>query len=214
MRESVRSHRTRLCQRPLISTRIPHPALILSSSTPQLDAADVSSEWRDENGCVCAKNVNYARRCPKARDLIPVDGSNVILRRNAAAAFLCRICHETCAQTRASHLLECSVAGCCGGYSICRTCVGVVIRESSVSCLLNNFAVAMFKSGQCDDALEAHESALELSRSFLSPDHPDIACSMDGIARSHLKIGRHNEVQRGMDARATHSNATLLCPVV
>jgi hypothetical protein len=37
------------------------------------------------------------------------------------------------------------------------------------------------------------KNALKLRQSFLSPDHPDIVISKDGIARVYLKIGPNDE---------------------
>ena len=111
-------------------------------SALQPHAIDVASQWRDENGRVCPKSVNYARHCPKGHDLIPVNGSDVTRWRKPGAAVLCRICHGSYAYTHASHLLECSVAHCCGGYFVCRMCVTAIvgIGELSVSRSLDDAA--------------------------------------------------------------------------
>ena len=111
-------------------------------SALQPHAIDSASQWRDENGRVCPKSVNYARHCPKGHDLIPVNGSDVTLWRKPGAAVLCRICHGSYAHTHASHSLECSVAHCCGGYFVCRMCVTAIvgIGELSVSRSLDDAA--------------------------------------------------------------------------
>jgi hypothetical protein len=62
-----------------------------------------ATEWLDEYGRQCMKNVNYAVQCPKGHSLVPA-------AQQLQRSLLCRVCH------RFVHpKLQCGVIGCCGG---------------------------------------------------------------------------------------------------
>ena len=77
------------------------------------------TQWLDEAGCECPKNVDFSRQCAKGHALAPrVAGG-------AHARLMCRLCHCFCPghSDDAAHWLMCSVdAGCCGAYAVCRNC--------------------------------------------------------------------------------------------
>jgi hypothetical protein len=97
---------------------------------------NLSTEWVDENGVVCPKNVNFARQCPKGHEL----GSAC-----SSAQQLCRMCHcysRGCDE--ACRWLVCSVVeGCCGGYAVCDKCSAAspTTHSASTQCDMFCFSV-------------------------------------------------------------------------
>jgi hypothetical protein len=83
---------------------------------------NVETDWKDEDGRVCPKNVDYSRQCPKGHDLVPI----VHECQCDIARLRCRICHESIERQHASLWQLCSVSGCCGGYAVCGSCVSVL----------------------------------------------------------------------------------------
>ncbi len=84
-------------------------------------AINFATEWLDEDGHVCPKNVDYATQCPKGHALQPLvagDGS-----AQAQQSLMCRVCHSFTDRERASQWLVCGVTGCCGGYVVCDSCI-------------------------------------------------------------------------------------------
>ena len=79
---------------------------------------NLSTEWLDEHGVVCPKNVDFGRQCPKGHALA-ASGCGC-----SSEQLLCRICHcysRVCDE--ACRWLVCSlVEGCCGGYAVCDKC--------------------------------------------------------------------------------------------
>jgi hypothetical protein len=91
--------------------------------TSPAPAVNFATEWLDECNRVCPKSVDYATCCPKGHALVPfADGGG----RAPAQRLMCRICHEFTERQQALLWLVCSVAGCCGGYTVCDTCVGAL----------------------------------------------------------------------------------------
>ena len=88
------------------------------SVQPVTPSIDFSTEWLDEGGCVRAKNVDYATQCPKGHPLTPSAAAH------AQQRLLCRVCHESVSPSLGFFL--CSVAGCCGGYAVCGSCVSAL----------------------------------------------------------------------------------------
>jgi hypothetical protein len=86
-----------------------------------------STEWLDDLGRVCPKNVDYAMQCPKGHALAPFDGSGEPpAQQPSDADVICRVCHGSTQRRLACDWLTCSVAGCCGGYAVCAACVTVL----------------------------------------------------------------------------------------
>jgi hypothetical protein len=77
-----------------------------------------STEWLDENGCVCQKNVDFSRECAKGHTLVPCRSDGVGGRNHV---LMCRVCHVA-AGSKLGDWRVCSVAGCCGGYAVCSSC--------------------------------------------------------------------------------------------
>ena len=65
-----------------------------------------ATQWLDEHGRQCPKNINYATQCPKGHVLAPFPHS----QQQEQQAVICRMCHRLNAP-----LLLCSVKSCCGG---------------------------------------------------------------------------------------------------
>jgi hypothetical protein len=84
-------------------------------------AINFATEWLDEDGCVCPKNVDYATQCPKGHVLVPVADSG----EAQAHRLICRVCHRF-DEPGQSQWHACKVANCCGGYAICRSCVNAL----------------------------------------------------------------------------------------
>ena len=86
-----------------------------------------ATEWLDELGRVCPKNVDYATQCPKGHALAPFDGSGEPPAQEPSDAdVICRVCHGSTQRCDARSWLKCSVAGCCGGYAVCAECSSVL----------------------------------------------------------------------------------------
>jgi len=91
-----------------------------------------ATEWLDEDGRVCPKNVDYATQCPKGHALAPLDGGGAPQAQQASGAdVMCRVCHASTPQQHACEWLVCSVAGCCGGYAVCAACACALDRADA-----------------------------------------------------------------------------------
>ena len=63
---------------------------------PQPRAINFATEWLDEDGRVCPKNVDYATQCPKGHALVPLDGGGGAQAQEASGAdVMCRVCHAS-----------------------------------------------------------------------------------------------------------------------
>ena len=86
-----------------------------------IPAHDFSSEWLDEDGRVCPKNVDFSSQCPKGHSLAAFThcGGNCVTIK-----LMCRLCHGFCLSESAEAVdwLVCSVTGCCSWYAVCRGC--------------------------------------------------------------------------------------------
>ena len=97
------------------------PSNLSLSSAPAINFA---TEWLDDDGCVCPKNVDYASHCPKGHTLVPLVGSGGSQAQPPGDAdLICRVCHGSTQRQHACDWLVCSVAACCGGYAVCAACV-------------------------------------------------------------------------------------------
>ena len=85
---------------------------------PPLPAINLATEWLDEYGDVCPKNVDYATQCPKGHALAPCAGGG-----GGGADLICRVCHGCRQREHALQWRVCSVVGCCRGYVVCDACV-------------------------------------------------------------------------------------------
>ena len=96
-----------------------------SSSAPPPPAINFATEWLDEDGNVCPKNVDYATQCPKGHALAPFvcSGGPQAQQPSDADDVICRVCHGSTQRQHACDWLVCSVAACCGGYAVCAACV-------------------------------------------------------------------------------------------
>jgi hypothetical protein len=102
-----------------------NPNLHPSSSHPhQPPAINFATEWLDEDGRVCAKNVDYATQCPKGHALAPfVCSGDPQAQQAIDADLICRVCHCSTQRPQARVWLVCSVTACCGNYAVCAGCV-------------------------------------------------------------------------------------------
>jgi hypothetical protein len=102
---------------------------------------DFATQWPDELGRICPKDVDYASQCPKGHALVAYAGGGSSV---ASAQRICRVCHGSTQQQHACGWLTCSVAGCCGGYAVCADCVagfGSVHKDSAASTVTDNFCM-------------------------------------------------------------------------
>ena len=109
------------------------PSNLSLSSAPAINFA---TEWLDDDGCVCPKNVDYASHCPKGHTLVPLVGSGGSQAQPPGDAdLICRVCHGSTQRQHACDWLACSVAACCGGYTVCAPCVIVLgsVRSAAVA---------------------------------------------------------------------------------
>jgi hypothetical protein len=108
-----------------------------------------ATEWLDEDGRVCPKNVDYATQCPKGHALTPLDGGGAPQAQQASGAdVMCRVCHASTPRQHACEWLVCGVVGCCGGYAVCAACV-VSLRcshKKSVAASADDFCMMVSSS--------------------------------------------------------------------
>jgi hypothetical protein len=101
-----------------------------------------ATEWLDEDGRVCPKNVDYATQCPKGHHLMPLGGGGAQTQPASGADVMCRVCHASTPRQHACQWLVCSVAGCCGGYTVCVACVGFLgCSSKSVAASSDDFCM-------------------------------------------------------------------------
>jgi hypothetical protein len=122
------------------SALVPSQAAAVLSSLPKCDAklspaaaaVDFATEWLDELGKICPKNVDYATQCPKGHALISFDGSCAAeTQQQGDAEVTCRCCDIT-SQRKLAHLWRtCSVSGCCGGYAVCIACASALVSPTA-----------------------------------------------------------------------------------
>ncbi len=108
------------------------------SVQPVTPSIDFATEWLDEVGRVCAKNVDYATQCPKGHPLTPFLNNSSSAAVHAQQRFLCRVCHESVSPSLGFFL--CSVAG-CGGYAVCSTCVSLLSDVLAATASSNDVSV-------------------------------------------------------------------------
>ena len=117
---------------------------------PQPRAINFATEWLDEDGRVCPKNVDYATQCPKGHDLVSVSlggGGGAEAQQASGADVMCRVCHASTPRQHACEWLVCSVAGCCGGYAVCAACVGLLAcSRKAVAAIADDFCMMVWGS--------------------------------------------------------------------
>ncbi len=62
------------------------------SPAPQPIAISFATEWLDEDGRVCPKNVDYATQCPKGHPLVAHDGIGFPQAQHASVLMSCAAC--------------------------------------------------------------------------------------------------------------------------
>jgi hypothetical protein len=114
---------------------------------PQPRAINFATEWLDEDGRVCPKNVDYATQCPKGHALMPLGGGGAPQAQQASGAdVMCRVCHASTPRQHACEWLVCSVAGCCGGYAVCAACVALLAcPHKSVAASTDDFCMMVLR---------------------------------------------------------------------
>jgi hypothetical protein len=105
---------------------------------PQSRTIDFATEWLDEDGRVCPKNVDYATQCPKGHQLMPLGGGGGG-GGGCGADVMCRVCHASTPRQHACQWLVCSVAGCCGGYAVCAACASALDRADAADAVSEDF---------------------------------------------------------------------------
>jgi hypothetical protein len=115
---------------------------------PQPRAINFGTEWLDEDGRVCPKNVDYATQCPKGHHLVSVSlGGGAEAQQASGADVMCRVCHASMPRQHACEWLVCSVAGCCGGYAVCAACVGLLAcSRKAVAAIADDFCMMVCSS--------------------------------------------------------------------
>ncbi len=108
-----------------------------------------ATDWLDEDGRVCPKNVDYATQCPKGHTLVPLNGGGAPQAQQASVAgVMCRVCHASMSRQYAREWLVCAVAGCCGGYAVCAACVALLCcsHGKSVAASGDDFCIMVSSS--------------------------------------------------------------------
>ncbi len=118
--------------------------LSVQPATPSIDFA---TEWLDEGGRVCAKNVDYATQCPKGHPLTPFLNNSSSAAAHAQQRLLCRGCHESVSPSLGYFL--CSVVG-CSGYAVCGCCVSALSGPLATTASCNDVSVLVsFQHKKC-----------------------------------------------------------------
>ena len=123
---------------PVAQSRAAPAAATSSPAAPVAPAPAINfaTEWLDECNRVCPKSVDYATCCPKGHALVPMaDGGGSA----PALRLMCRICHDFTELQQALLWLVCSVAGCCGGYTVCDTCVSALQNPPAAAAASHDF---------------------------------------------------------------------------
>ena len=128
-------------------------AAAVLSVQPVTPSIDFTSEWLDEDGRVCAKNVDYATQCPKGHSLVPFSIYSSSAAAQAQQRLLCRICHESAERDHVSPSpgwFLCCVVGCCGGYAVCGSCVSALSGVLPAAASSDDVPVLVsFQHNQC-----------------------------------------------------------------
>jgi hypothetical protein len=115
---------------------------------PQPRAINFATEWLDEDGRVCPKNVGYPTQCPKGHDLVSFDcGGGAQARPASGAGVMCRVCHASTLRQHACEWLVCGVVGCCGGYAVCAACIVLLAySRKAVAAIADGFCMMVCSS--------------------------------------------------------------------
>jgi hypothetical protein len=116
---------------------------------PPLPAINFATEWLDKDGRVCPKNVDYATQCPKGHALVSLGGGGggAQAQQASGADVMCRVCHASTPRQHAFEWLVCGVAGCCGGYAVCASCVGLLAcSRKAVAAIADDFCMMVCSS--------------------------------------------------------------------
>jgi hypothetical protein len=116
-----------------------------------------STEWLDEDGRVCPKNVVFSRQCSKGHPLALLGecGSS-----RDCVRLMCRLCHCFCERSsaEAAGWSVCSFdEDCCGGYAVCCSCAQ----------LTSSTAVAPAGSDECSTLVSAGFDSFRTCRLIL-----------------------------------------------
>jgi hypothetical protein len=128
------------------------PAIAAQLATPSIDFA---TEWLDEHGRVCVKDVDYATQCPKGHPLAPFPQDSSSAAAHLQRRLMCRVCHESLecehvSQSPQSQWRICSVMGCCGGYAVCGSCVNALSGVIAAPAASNDVPVMVsFQHTRC-----------------------------------------------------------------
>ncbi len=97
-----------------------------------------STQWLDEDGLVCPKNVDFLHQCPKGHTLVPL--GNCCGEGDGDLPLLCRVCHCVASHNPAPNWMVCSTtASCCGGYAVCADCTLASNEAPAAAALTDNF---------------------------------------------------------------------------
>ncbi len=93
---------------------------------PQPRAINFATEWLDEDGRVCPKNVDYVTQCPKGHDLVSFDcGGGAQARPASGAGVMCRVCHASTPRQHAARI-ACE-------WLVC----GILLKLSTFPCVIH-----------------------------------------------------------------------------
>jgi len=132
------------------------------NSSSQLPAINFATDWLDELGCVCPKNVDYATQCPKGHALAPFDVSGEPpAKQPSDRDIICRACHGSTQRQHVCGWLTCSVAGCCAGYAVCAACViALGCAPKSAAASTDNFCMMVMAFGSSHANVTSYLSSM------------------------------------------------------
>lgn len=96
-----------------------------------------STEWLDEDGRVCPKNVNFLHQCPKGHALVPL--GNCCGEGDGDLPLLCRACHCITSHAAPNWMVCSTTASCCGGYAVCADCAFASVEAPATATFTENF---------------------------------------------------------------------------
>ena len=96
-----------------------------------------STQWLDEDGRVCPKNVNFLHQCPKGHALVPL--GNCCGEGDGDLPLLCRACHCITSHAAPNWMVCSTTASCCGGYAVCADCAFASVEAPATATFTENF---------------------------------------------------------------------------
>ena len=129
-----------------------------------------ATEWLDDSGRVCPKNVDFSQQCPKGHALMLMDNVDY---NGSIKELMCRICHTLCAREadETASWFICSVDPvCCSGYAVCASCL-LAPNALSVTSTVSEFDDARKLVSSSKFSADAARTSASCAIIFAPPKH-------------------------------------------